>query len=86
MEKKNSEAGYILKKLMVSKTSEKTMPAVVRTAIVEEPISRARTKFSLTLRARILGWIRISDQAPSPSAQPSTTTVMAMWLYLALCR
>ena len=50
--KKKSFAGYSSKKCQVSKTNEKTMPKVVRTATKDAPISMAITKLSDTLRAR----------------------------------
>ena len=52
VEKKNSDAGYWLKKLMFSNSIDSTMPSVVRMAMDAAAISRPRTARSTVLRAR----------------------------------
>ncbi len=77
VEKKKSFAGYILKKLKVSKSSEATMPTVVRIATNDEPSRSALTKVSLLFLARNSGRMRVKAHPPAASARPSTATVIS---------
>ena len=86
VEKKKSFAGYILKKEMVSKTSDRTIPIVVRMATIDEATNRPLMKLSLTLRARIPGWMRRKARKPRMAATPTTTIVIARLPVLILLR
>ena len=78
--KRNCVIGTSRKKRIASNSTEKTMPTVVKTAMLDATISRPRTIFSTRFRARKSG--RILDQATAPLRTASATAKIASsrWL------
>ena len=69
-----------------SKATEATMPMVVNTAMVEQPISIHSTTSSTRLRARSSGVMRLRTTRIVPTAMTMTSTVSAMRLMPRSCR
>ena len=75
----------IAKKRKASKATEATMPMVVNTAIVEQPISNHSMTRSTRLRARNSGVMRARTMITAPMAITMTSTVSAMRLMPRRC-
>ena len=76
----------IEKKRNASNATEATMPIVVNTAIVEQPISSHSITRSTRLRARSSGVMRARTAITVPMAITMTSTVSAMRLMPRRCR
>ena len=83
---RNSIGETIEKKRNASKATEATIPMVVKTAIVEQPISSHSMTRSTRLRARSSGVMRERTAITAPMAITMTSTVRAMRLMPRRCR
>ena len=74
--KKKSCQGYCEKKLLASNSIDRTMPTVVRIAIVEANIKSASSTASTMLRARNNALVRDTAKASPITDTPITTMVI----------
>jgi hypothetical protein len=77
---RNSRGEIIEKKRKASNATEATMPMVVNTAIVEQPMSSHSMTRSTRLRARSSGVMRERIAITAPTAMTITSTVSDMRL------